>query len=206
MAIEIRELAENDVSTYWPLRLRALHEEPEAFGSSYEETKDRPIEQVAAQLSETSHKGGLNVGAFADGELVGMAALVRHQGMKIRHIADIFAVYVAPEARGQHASRLLLEATIARARTSPGLEQLHLGVVTTQTAAQALYRSLDFSIYGRIPHALKLPDGRYLDEDFVSDPIAEARGLPTPTACFVCTHSAGLQGELTCRPLPRKAV
>jgi len=75
--------------------------------------------------------------------------------------------YVAPEARGQHVGRLLMETAIARARSVPGLEQLHLTVVTTQTPARALYRSLGFVSHGSMPHALKLPDGRYLDEDLM---------------------------------------
>jgi len=165
--MEIRELTEADVAAYWPLRLRALREEPEAFGSSYEDSKDRPVEQIAGQFKEIADAGGCTLGAFAAGQLVGMVILARHTGTKIRHVGDIFAMYVAPEVRGQHVGRLLMEATIAHARSSAGLEQLHLAVVTTQTPARSLYRSLGFQSFGVMPHALKLPDGRYLDENLM---------------------------------------
>ena len=167
MPVEIRDLTEHDAAVYWPLRLRALREEPQAFGSSYDEAKDRPLAQVAAQLRDTASGGGGTLGAFADGRLVGMVTLVRYSGAKIAHVGDIFGMYVAPEARGQHAGRLLLEAVIARARAADGLEQLHLAVVTRQAPAHALYLALGFQDYGRLPHALKLPDGRYLDEDLM---------------------------------------
>jgi len=167
MPIAIRELTEDDAAIYWPLRLRALREEPQAFGASYDDSKDRPLDQVAAQFRDTANGGGCTLGAFADGQLVGTATLVRHSGAKIAHVGDIYGMYVAPEARGQHAGRLLLEAIIARARAADGLEQLHLAVVTTQAPAHALYRALGFQAYGRLPHALKLPDGRYCDEELM---------------------------------------
>ncbi len=155
MPVEIRELTEDDAAVYWPLRLRALREEPQAFGASYDDSKDRPLTQVAAQLRDTAKGGGCTLGAFADGQLVGTVTLARHSGAKIAHVGDIFGMYVAPEARGQHVGRLLLEAAITRARAAEELEQLHLAVATEQAPAHALY------------HALKLPDGRYLDEDLM---------------------------------------
>jgi ribosomal protein S18 acetylase RimI-like enzyme len=167
MSVEIRELTDDDVGVYWPLRLRALREESQAFGSSYDEAKDRPLSQVAEQFRDTAQGGGCTLGAFTDGQLVGMVTLVRNSGAKICHVGNIFGMYVAPEARGQHAGRLLLEAAIARARAADGLEQLHLAVVTSQAPAHALYHALGFRVYGRLPHALKLPDGRYCDEDLM---------------------------------------
>ena len=167
MQIEIRELTADDVAIYWPLRLRALRDDPEAFGSSYEEEQDRSLESVTTQFQTTIGNGGFALGAFADGRHIGVVRLIRESVLKERHIGHIYGMYVAPEARGQHVGRLLMEAAIARARSAPGLEQLHLTVVTTQTPARALYRSLGFVSHGSMPHALKLPDGRYLDEDLM---------------------------------------
>ena len=61
---------------------------------------------------------------------------------------------------------MLLEAAIARARETPGVEQLILAVVTVNTPARNLYLSLGFEPYGREPLALKLGD-RYLDEELM---------------------------------------
>jgi ribosomal protein S18 acetylase RimI-like enzyme len=74
-------------------------------------------------------------------------------------------MYVAPEVRGQGIGQQLVEAAIARARQTPELEQLFLNVVTTNAAARALYQRVGFEPFGIIPHAMKLRDGRYLDEE-----------------------------------------
>ena len=174
--MQIRELTEADAPIYWPLRLRGLREDPEAFGSSYTESKDRPLEQAAERLRSGRAQGDFTLGAFTDdaddvegaGErLVGMVTFVRAPGLKNRHNGDIFGMYVAPEARGQGVGRALVEALIARVRALDGVEQLILAVTASNTAARALYRALGFTVYGLHPHALRLEDGRYLDEELM---------------------------------------
>ena len=166
-AVEIRELTEADVAIYWPLRLRALREEPEAFGASFAEVNARPVEQVAERLRSARALGDFTLCAFEGGQAVGIVAFAREAGAKNRHIGVIYQMYVAAEARGAGAGRALMSALIARARALDGLEQLLLAVVASNTAACALYRSLGFEVYGRQRHALKLDDGRYLDEDLM---------------------------------------
>ena len=162
--MKVRELTVDDADEYRALRLRALREEPEAFGSSWEEESARPPEVAIARLQATNQ---MAFGGFDDhGNLVGMVWLYRHDGIKSRHKADVISMYVASEVRGQGLGRMLLEAAIARARETPGLEHLLLAVVTTNTAARKLYRSLGFEPYGREPLALKLGD-RYLDEEMM---------------------------------------
>ena len=165
--MEIRELTEADATLYWPLRLRALREEPESFGASYDEAKDRPLESVTERFREMARLGEFTLGAFDGGQLVGIAAFNRKVGRKNRHIGIAYQVYVAQEARGNGAGRALMSALLARARALDGLEQLTLDVVASNAAARALYISLGFEVYGRQRHALKLDDGRYLDEELM---------------------------------------
>ena len=47
---EIRVLSEADAADYWAVRLRGLREEPESFGSAYEESADTPLEDVVRRL------------------------------------------------------------------------------------------------------------------------------------------------------------
>ena len=167
--MEIRELTEADAAVYWPVRLRALREEPESFGSAYDEAKDRPLALVAARLREMTSQDDFLLGAFMDdGQLVGIVAFGRESGRKNRHIGSVYQMYVAPEGRGAGAGRALMQGLIARARALDGLEQLTLAVVVSNTVARALYVSLGFAVYGLQRQALKLDDGRYLDEELMA--------------------------------------
>lgn len=166
----IRSLTAADAPTFWALRLRALREEPAAFGRDYAEWQDRPLEEVARALrEEAASPDDFTLGAFAaaDGILIGIAGFRRHRGRKVRHKGDVWGVYVAPEARGRGVARSLLAALIARAGALPGLEQLHLAVTSENAAACRLYRALGFARYGVEPRALRLDD-RYLDEDLLA--------------------------------------
>lgn len=160
--MDLRELTPDDAAIYWALRLRALRDEPYAFGSSYEDAKDRPLEEVAKRLA--AEGDAFTLGAFENGSLVGIVTFHRPTGMKERHTANVFGMYVAPEAQGRGVGGALLDALLTRARMLEGLEQIYLAVVTTQAAARALYRSRGFEVYALVRHGLKVED-TYLDEE-----------------------------------------
>jgi ribosomal protein S18 acetylase RimI-like enzyme len=163
--LEIRVLTADDAEEFRALRLRALREEPEAFGSSWEEENARPLEQTVARLQA---EGITAFGGFDDaGKLAGMVRLRRQDGVKAEHKADIISMYVAPEVRGRGLGRMLLDAAIAHARSTPGIEQLLLAVNTTNTPARNLYLAMGFEPFGREPKALKIGD-RYFDEDYMA--------------------------------------
>jgi GNAT superfamily N-acetyltransferase len=161
---EIRVLTPGDVNQFWPLRLRALKEEPESFGKAYKEATSTPLEQVAQQL-ECSDDSFV-FGAFLP-HLVGIVGYVREKGLKRRHKGMVWGMYVAREARGRGLGAALMQNLISRARTVPDLERLVLSVGTTNEAARQLYLSLGFVSYGIEGGALKLED-KYLDEDLMS--------------------------------------
>jgi RimJ/RimL family protein N-acetyltransferase len=160
--MEIRILTEADVAIYRPLRLRAVREEPHAFGSSYEDSLARPIEEMARRLRPDPATGSQTLGAF-DPDLVGMVGLLRESGTKMQHKAMIWGMYTTPEVRGRGVGKALFTAILAHARTVPGLEQVHLTVTTVNPVAQALYEAFGFRTYGVEPRSLKLGDN-YLDE------------------------------------------
>src|SRR5688572_8668895 len=101
--MQIRPLTGEDAAIYWSVRLRMLREHPEAFGSSYEESLERPIEKVAARLNnEGASPDDFVLGAFdEDGNLVGTVGMAREEAIKTRHRATIWGVWVAPGARGK---------------------------------------------------------------------------------------------------------
>jgi ribosomal protein S18 acetylase RimI-like enzyme len=177
--MEIRPLIEDDTIAWRELRLRMLREHPDAFGSAYEEQAPWPLERFAQRLREADAPDNFLLGAFEDGKLVGSVAMGREEGMKNRHKAGIFSMYVAPEAHGRGVGRALLAEVIARARALPGIEQLQLAVTTHNTAARNLYAALGFAPYGVERHALKIGD-RYFDEELMVLWLREEAGDGRP--------------------------
>jgi ribosomal protein S18 acetylase RimI-like enzyme len=162
-SIKIRILTSDDAAQYRRVRLESLEREPAAFGSSPEDhhkLSEQEIRQrIAADCSEH-----FVLGAFADGELVGMAGFARLTNRKERHRGRIWGVYLQAERRGQGIGRRLMDLLLERVRAIDGLEQILLSVTLEQAAAAALYRSLGFVPWGREIMALRL-DGRYIDEE-----------------------------------------
>ena len=101
------------------------------------------------------------VGAFARGELLGVAGYWPQNGVKVSHKATLWGMYVRQTARQSGLGRRLVEAVVSHA--TGRVELLQLGVASDNEAACRLYRKAGFSEYGREMKALK-QDGRYFDE------------------------------------------
>lgn len=165
--MEVRILKETDAQAFWNLRLRALRENPESFGSSFEEILERGIAGVAQGLRKRDTSlDEVTFGAF-DGPLVGIAGFRREEEVKKHHKAVIWGMYVAREMRGKGVGKALLEAAIVHARTLDGLERINSSVVITSTEAFSLFRSLGFTNYGTEKEALKFHN-QYLDQELMT--------------------------------------
>jgi ribosomal protein S18 acetylase RimI-like enzyme len=175
--VEIRQLTEDDAAIYREVRLRGLREDPEGFGETYEEALARPLAETVARFrSHDAAIGTFILGAYDDaGALVGMVTMVREPQTKLRHRANIYGMYVAPEARRSGIGRALLAEVCARAARIDGLEQLHLYVVTSNEAAQRLYQSVGFVTYGTAPGAFKLGD-QYWDDNLMVYQVRPSAG------------------------------
>lgn len=161
--MEIRELSPSDAQAWWDLRLESLETDPSAFSKSSDEHRRTPVAAIASRFRDAP-ASTLNLGAFENGKLLGMAAFMRENNAKERHKGRIYAVYVSPSRRGKGIARQILAALILKAAAQPGLEQILISVATTQAAARHLYRSLGFEPYSIEPRALKL-DSTYIDEE-----------------------------------------
>ena len=163
--LSIGDLTGDDAGDFQGLRLRALKEHPDAFGSSYEAESALPLEDVAAKMRRTAESPhAFTLGAYLDGVLVGMVGFYRDAwGEKVRHKGHVWGMYVVSERQGAGVGTALMRELLARAGRIPGLEQVHLCVVTRNEAARSLYASLGFETYGVEPNAL-IVDGERLDE------------------------------------------
>ena len=164
--MKIKLLTPADASAYWELRLEALQQSPEAFASSYEEAIQRtnPIEQVENNLRT---EGNYTFGAFDQNKLVGMVTLIQESSLKLKHRANIFAMYVSPVTRGQGVGKALVTEAINKAKTIEGIEKLNLSVVSSNEAAKNLYKRLGFKVFGVEEKALKVEGTYYNDEHMV---------------------------------------
>lgn len=168
-SVLVRRLIASDAAALRQLRLDALVETPESFGSSYEEEHTLTLEDIHAWISPAND--GAMFGAFADGVLAGMVGVGRQRMLKMRHKAHIWSMYVAPAQRGRGLARLLMQAAITHARTMRGIRQVQLSVTANNAPAAALYASLGFDVYGNEPEALCV-NGKLYDEALMSLPLA----------------------------------
>ncbi len=166
----IRRLIEDDLDALWRLRLQALSDSPEAFGSTYEETlkrgKDVMLRRLQQGGDENFYLGAFEQNPLDQSGMVGIVGFFREQGAKERHKGTLVSLFVAPEKRSLGAGKALVQALIAEARQLAGLEQLLLAVVPSARVARSLYRSLSFQLYGTAPRTLKAGD-RYWDEELM---------------------------------------
>ena len=76
--LNIRAFTEDDARDFQRLRLRALKEHPDAFGSSYESESVLSLETVAARMRRiTESPHDFTLGAYREGKLVGMVGFFR---------------------------------------------------------------------------------------------------------------------------------
>lgn len=152
----LRLLGPDDARDYRDIRLAALKNAPDAFGSTYEEEHTLSVEAFAQQVEASTI-----FGAYLDKRIGGMAGFARQQGRKSAHKGLIWGMFVAPTVRGKGVGSALVSAVLEHAAAV--VEQVALKVVTDNVAAIALYEAMGFRTYGIEPKALKVGNG-YADE------------------------------------------
>lgn len=159
-ALQIRPAVVADASVLFALRMDALQNHPEAFSSDPSKEHKRGLAFWEQRIADLDH--GL-VYVAADGpQIAAMTGIYREEQAKLRHLANVWGVYVRPENRGQGAASRLIQACIAWAGERD-LKVVKLAVVTTNSAAIRCYMRAGFRVYGVEPKALQY-DGVFYDE------------------------------------------
>ena len=136
--LEIVRLTPDDATRFKALRLAALEESPDAFGSVLQDAIGRADAVWAEQV-----RGMPTFAAVSEGQDVGVARTSLVEPAR----AQLFSMWVHPAARGKGAGRALVRAVIEWS-AAHGARQLTLEVEAGNQPAIALYRALGFVATG----------------------------------------------------------
>lgn len=165
MTVTVRRLTPADAPAYRAARLAALQADPAAFLTNAAEFAALGDDALAARLAPDA--AGVTLGAFVDGELLGLLTLVREASLPLAHRVNVYGVSVAPPARGQGVGAALVQAGMEQARSWVGVISLHLAVMDSQPAVLRLYERAGFRVWGTQPDAVRR-DGRVYTEHWLS--------------------------------------
>ena len=119
------------------IRLEALRNAPESFGSSYE----REIVRPEAHWRDRIARGGTFLAFIPEVSApAGLAGGYREDPDTM----ELVSMYVRPQARGRGVGEALV-AAVARWAEAQGAKSLHLWVTETNAPARLLYERLGFS-------------------------------------------------------------
>jgi GNAT superfamily N-acetyltransferase len=157
--IEIRQSRQEDMAKFRQLRLKALHDHPEAFSADYQAHLEGG-DAIWKRYLDIDESARLYL-AFHGSDLIGMTSVRLGGSPKIRHNAEILGVYLLPEWRGLGIANALINACCNWARSS-GAVVARLGVTAVDQPALRCYERCGFVITGRVSRGI-LVDGVYYD-------------------------------------------
>ena len=161
----IRKLTKHDAEDYRKIRLEALYNNPDSFGTMYHEEAIKTINEFRDRIPVDNNN--FILGYYEDKELIGIIAFYQEERIKTRHKAYIRSMYVRQEYRGKGIGKLLLNELMKRAKAINEIEILLLDVVTTNISAKQIYLSFGFELYGIEEMAYKF-NNQYLDLGYMS--------------------------------------
>ena len=143
---KVRKFAPQEWQTYRDLRLRALAESPDAFGSTLAAEGDRSDANWSKRLvSGADSNWDLPLLAEVDIEPIGLAwGRIEKTSPAV---ANLYQMWVAPTHRCLGAGKMLLEAVVVWARARD-VNCLDLGVTFRNSPAMRLYTRAGFQPVG----------------------------------------------------------
>ena len=144
MTATVRRLGAGEAALLRDVRLRALRDAPLAFGSTLAREEGYEPEQWERWAADSAR--GERQAIFIVEPASGMASgLIDDADPALTHL---YAMWVAPDARGSGAGRALVDAVVAWA-AGRGAQRLTTSVTEGNAAAAALYATAGFNDTGR---------------------------------------------------------
>jgi len=141
-AFLIRPFTADEWPAYRAIRLRALADAPDAFGSTLEAEQALAPDTWSTRMARSTLSGiDRALAAEMDGQLVGLAWAKVDGDDPL--LGNLFQMWVAPEARGQGVAGALLEEAVRWSRAR-GAKALRLGVNCANATALRLYERAGF--------------------------------------------------------------
>ena len=156
--MQIKRLTPTHAMAYKALMLHAYEHAADSFTSTPQERASHPDDWWVHRINDPEGRS-LVWGAFAQERLVGTVSVEFSASVKTRHKALIVAMFVCEVYRGEGVARELMRAAIDHGLEREGLRLLQLEVTQGNAAAERLYESLGFQVYGVEPMAVLTPSG-----------------------------------------------
>ncbi|WP_144760851.1 bifunctional GNAT family N-acetyltransferase/class I SAM-dependent methyltransferase [Curtobacterium sp. 9128] len=179
MTIELRALTADDWQVWRPVRLAALTDAPQAFGSRLDEWADAPEDRWRARLSIP---GALDLVATEGDRAVGMASGTPGDDDRV----ELISMWVDPAARGHGVADRLIE-EIVRWAAGTDAAELELSVMPDNAPARRTYERHGFRAVDEPGDVL--PDGRH--------EVRMRRDLATDRTLHTYEHAADRYADRT---------
>ncbi len=151
--------------------LRTTAEETRFLLREPDEINITPEQEIRFIESSRNGERDLLLLAFLNGRHIGNCSLMSFgDKSRLRHRCEV-AIALYREFCGCGIGRLMLETVLAEAKRL-GFEQAELTVAAENARAIALYESLGFVKYARLPNQTKFRDGAYSDSFWMMKPLS----------------------------------
>jgi len=157
--VEIKEISSAQIEQYRMFIAAGLQSDDESLLITIKDNASAPFPTKDRDDSFT-------LGAYIENVLAGVISFARdgEEREKLRHKGIMSTMYVLKEFRGHGIARELLEELIKRVKAVPGIEQINLIVVSSNSKAKQLYEKFGFEKFGTEHNSIKWK-GKYYAED-----------------------------------------